>query len=59
MLESAIEECVQKAGSKYTLAVVLGKVVKDRNARTNGNAKMSEALNDIASGRVVPTAVIN
>jgi DNA-directed RNA polymerase subunit K/omega len=59
MSNSAIEVCVDKTGSKYTVAVVLGKLVKDRNARTNGNAKMSDALNDIAAGRVTPTAVIN
>ena len=60
MLYPKIEDCVKCAGSKYTLAVVLAKRVKELSYKmpgefNTGNMKeLSYALTEILDGKITP-----
>ena len=63
MLYPKIEECVEKAGCKYTLAVMVAKRAKDLIQKmpgefVNGQVKeLTYALNEIEGGKLVPCAI--
>jgi len=60
MIYPKIEDCIAKAGCKYTLAVLIAKRAKDLVAKNptqfTGGAKkeLSHALVEIAEGRIAP-----
>jgi len=63
MLYPKIEDCVERAGSKYTLAIVAAKRGKDLVAKRPASfadtktKELTFALYEIFDGTVVPTAV--
>jgi len=63
MLYPKIEECIEKMGSKYALAVVVGKRAKELTFKmpgefTGGNVKeISYALTEIESEEIVLQAI--
>jgi len=60
MLYPKIEVCIDRAGSKYTLAVVVAKRVNDLISKmpgefSDGNVKeLTYALKEIADGKIAP-----
>jgi len=62
MLYPKIEDCIEKTGGKYTLAVLVAKRAKDLTIKmpgefTDGKIKeLSYALNEILGGEIIPYA---
>ena len=60
MLYPKIEDCVEKAGGRYALAVILAKRAKDLTVKMpsefakSHTKELTYALNEIADGKLVP-----
>ena len=63
MIYPKIEECVERAGCKYTLAMVVAKRAKDLTVKMPGefaDGKIKEityALREVFDGKITPFAV--
>ena len=57
MIYPAIESCIANVGCKYTLAAIVGKRVKEHEAKQTANKSakkaLSIALEEVAEGRLV------
>jgi len=60
MLYPKIEDCIERAGGRFTLAVILAKRAKDLTVKmpsefTKSNTKeLTFALYEVANGKLVP-----
>ena len=63
MLYPKIEECVERAGCKYALAVMVSKRAKDLTSKMPGEfsygqvKELTYALNEIVQGKLAPCAI--